>query len=61
MIRREHGIQCMPCSFRIMSEMLSEIHTIEKFDFFKSISHFKIIQLSVSCYFFFFFFTIDTE
>ena len=36
-IREEHGIQCMPCSFRIISEMLLEIHTIEKCDVLKSI------------------------
>ena len=32
MIHGEHGIQCMPCSSLIISEMLPEIHTVEKFD-----------------------------
>ena len=31
--REEHGIQCMPWSSRIISEMLPEIHKTEKFDF----------------------------
>ena len=48
-IREEHGIQCMPCSFRIISEMLLEIHTIEKCDVLKSIIHSQIIQSSVMC------------
>ena len=42
-IREEHGIQCMPLSSQIISEMLSEIHTIEKFDFLKSIIPSQII------------------
>ena len=33
MIRGEHGIQRMPCSSQIISEMLPEIHTIELCDF----------------------------
>ena len=28
-IREEHGIQCMPCSSQIISEMLCEIHTVQ--------------------------------
>ena len=47
MIRGEHGIQCMPCSSQIISEMLPEIHTMEKFDFVKYIIHSQIIQFSV--------------
>ena len=35
-------MQCMPCSSRIISEMLPEIHMMEKFDFFKSIIHLSI-------------------
>ena len=35
----DHGIQCMPCFSQIVSEMLPEIHTMEKFDFLKSMSH----------------------
>ena len=35
-IRWEHSIQCMSSSSRIISEMLPEIHTMEKFDFLKS-------------------------
>ena len=35
-------IQCMACSSQIMSEMLTEIHTREKFDFIKFI-HSQII------------------
>ena len=37
----------MPCSSRNISEMLSEIQTMEKFDFLKSIIHSQIIQFSV--------------
>ena len=37
MIRGEHGIQRMPCSTRIISEMLPEVQTMENFDFLKSI------------------------
>ena len=47
MIRGEQGIQCMPCSSRIISEMLPEIHTMEKCDFLKSITHSFIIKFSV--------------
>ena len=43
MIREEYGIQCMPCSSGIISEMQAEIHTMEKFDFLKSIIHSQII------------------
>ena len=32
-IREEHGIYCMPCSSQIISEMLPEIHTTEKYYF----------------------------
>ena len=35
-ISREHGIQCMPCSTRILSEILPENHTMEKLDFLKT-------------------------
>ena len=36
MIRGEHGILCMPCSFRIIGEMLYEIHLMKKkHDFLK--------------------------
>ena len=44
MIRGEHGIQCMPCSSQIISEILPEIHTMEKFDFLIPIIHFKILN-----------------
>ena len=37
----------MTCSSRIMIEILPESHSVEKFDFLKSISHSQIIQLSV--------------
>ena len=43
MIRGEYGIQCMPCSSQMISEMLPEIHTVEKCDFLKPIIHFQII------------------
>ena len=33
MIGEEQGKQCMPYSSRIVSEMLPEIHTMEKFIF----------------------------
>ena len=33
----------MPCSSRIISEMLPEIHTMENFDLLKSIIHSQII------------------
>ena len=42
-IRVEHGIHCRPCSNRIISEMLPDIHTMEKFDFLKSMIHSQII------------------
>ena len=48
MIREEHGIQCMPCSSRIISEMLPEIHIVEKCDFLKPIIHSQIIYFSVT-------------
>ena len=35
---RKHGIQCMSCSVRIVSEMQPEIHTIENMIFLKSIT-----------------------
>ena len=38
---------CMSCSSQIISEMLPEIHTIEKCYFLKPISHSQIIQFSV--------------
>ena len=39
MIREEHDIQCMLCSSQIISEMLPEIHTVEKCYFLKPIIH----------------------
>ena len=47
MIRGEHVIQCMPCSSQIISEVLSEFHTMEKCDFLKLIIHSQIIQFTV--------------
>ena len=47
---REHGIQCMPCFFRIISEILPEIHTIEKFDFLTSIIHSHTILIKILRY-----------
>ena len=44
MIQEEHGIQSMPCSSRIRSEMLPEIHTVEKCDFLRSLIHSQIIS-----------------
>ena len=41
MIRREHGINCMPCPSQIIREMLTEIQTMEKFDFLKTMIHLK--------------------
>ena len=38
----EHGIQCMPCSSQIISEMQPEIYNMEKFDFLKSLIHSQI-------------------
>ena len=37
----------MPSSTQVISEMLPEIHTMEKCDFLKSIIHSKIIYFSV--------------
>ena len=37
------------CSSRIISEMLPEIHIMEKCDFLKSITHSQIIIFSVKC------------
>ena len=37
----------MPCSSRIISEMLSEIYTVEKCDFINSIIHSQMISLLV--------------
>ena len=37
----------MPCSFRIISEILPKIHTMEKCNFLKTIFHFLIISFSV--------------
>ena len=42
-IQGEYGIQCMPCSPQIISEMLPEIHTMEKCDFLKPRIHSQII------------------
>ena len=33
LIRAEHGLQCIPWSSRIISEMLSDVHKMEKRDF----------------------------
>ena len=49
MIQGEHGIQCMPCSPQIISEMLPEIHTVEKFDFLRSIIYSQIISFCLMC------------
>ena len=43
MIRGERGIEYMPFYSRVISEMLPEIHTIEKCDFLKYINHSQII------------------
>ena len=40
MIREEHGIQCMPCSSQIISEILPEIQTMQISDFFKPMIYF---------------------
>ena len=37
----------MPCSSQIVSEMLPEIHTVEKSDFIKFKIHSQIIKFSV--------------
>ena len=47
MIRVEHCIQCIPCFSRFISEMLSEIHTVETFDFLKSIIRSQINKTSL--------------
>ena len=38
-ISEMHGIQCVPCSSQIVSEMLPEIHILEKCDFLKPKVH----------------------
>ena len=43
MISGEHGIQCMPCSSQIISDMLPEIHTMEKCDLLKPTTYSQII------------------
>ena len=43
MIRKEHGIQCMSCSSRIINERLPEIHTMVKCEFLRSIIHSQVI------------------
>ena len=48
-IREEHGIQCMPCSSRIISEILPEIQTMIKCVILKPIIHSQIISFSVIC------------
>ena len=40
----------MPCSYQIISEILPEIHTMEKVDFLKPISHSQIMLYSAICY-----------
>ena len=47
MIRGEHGIQCMPCSSLIVSEMLPEILTSKTCNFLKPIIYSQIIYLIV--------------
>ena len=47
-IWKKHRIQCTPCSSQIISEMLPEIHTMEKCYFLKAIIHFQIIRFSVA-------------
>ena len=42
MIRGEHGIHCMPCSFRIIIEVLPEIDTKGKCDYLESMVHSQI-------------------
>ena len=37
----------MPCSSRVISEMLAEIHTMENFNFLRSKIHSQIIEFSV--------------
>ena len=43
MFREEHGLQSMPCSTRIISEILPEIRKMEKCDFLDPIIHSQII------------------
>ena len=43
MIRGKHGIKVMPCSRRIIIDMLPEIHTMEKCDFLTFMIHSQII------------------
>ena len=38
----------MPCTSQIISEMLSEIHTIDKCDFLRPMIHSQITYLSVN-------------
>ena len=40
-------MHCMPCYSQIISEMLPEIHTMEKCDFLKPVIHSQIISFSV--------------
>ena len=47
LIREEHGIQCMPCSTRIISEMQPEVYEMERYDFLKPIIHSQILKYSV--------------
>ena len=48
MLRGQHGIQCMPCSSRITSKMLPEIHTMEKCDFLKYVINLKYFNSLLS-------------
>ena len=34
---------CMPCSSQIISEMVPEMHTVEKFDFLKPVNHSQMV------------------
>ena len=43
--REEHGIQCTV--YAISSQIIREIHTMERFDFLKSIINSQIIHFSV--------------
>ena len=48
-IQEAHGILCMPCFPRIISELLPEIRTLEKCDFlFKSFLNNLILLYTVS-------------
>ena len=49
MAREEHGIQCIPYSSRIISEMLLENHTMTKFVFFHLFKSFS--NNLILCYF----------